>query len=113
LSADFEFITKHNAITTPDYCFEIDEYRRQRAGTRGGDQLLLAHISVARWSPSVCKRIDQQWVLFRQCVTAPLFACAEVADDKWERFVSRLGFKPYQLVTCENGELRRLFIHTT
>jgi hypothetical protein len=102
---DFEFIERHRALTDNDYWFEIDEY------VRGGDQLLLAHIRVARWSPSVCKRIDKQWAIFRQCVTAPLFACGELDDDKWARFVSRLGFEPFQIVTCLDGEQRRLFIH--
>lgn len=73
--------------------------------------MLLAHIRVAHWSPSVFKSILREWKLFRTCVKAPIFACAEVDDDKWERFVSRLGFKFLHTVICNNGETRRLFLH--
>ena len=103
---DFEFHQNHLVLDKPEYLFDIDEYRR------GQEQFLLAHISVHEWSPRVLKMILHDWRLFRQCVTAPLFACAGPGDtDKWERFVSRLGFRFLRNVICENGEPRRLFIH--
>ncbi len=49
----------------------------------------LAHLRVFRWSPSVLKSLLKNWSLLRQCVKAPLFALAEVDDDKWARFVTR------------------------
>jgi hypothetical protein len=104
---DFKLVARHDALTTEDYRFEIDEYRRD------DDQLLLAHLRVFRWSPSVLKSLLKNWSLLRQCVKAPLFASAEVDDDKWTRFVSLLGFEPFETITVENGEQRRLFIHTT
>ena len=40
-------------------------------------------------APSVLKSLLKNWSLLRQCVKAPLFALAEVDDDKWARFVTR------------------------
>lgn len=104
---DFVFVQRHHALLTDDYWFELDEYKRA-----SGDQFLLAHIRVLNWSPSICKRIIKEWRLFRSIVTAPLFACPEVDDERWVKFVSLLGFKPLQQVICENGASRPLFIHT-
>jgi hypothetical protein len=102
---DFEFITRHSILDYPEYWFELDEYRRPN-----GEQFLLVHLRVAKLSPSVLKRIDHEWSVFRTLVTAPLFAIAETQDKKWERFVARLGFKPHCDVICNNGVPRRMFI---
>ena len=104
---DFVFVQRHHALITDDYWFELDEYKRA-----SGDQFLLAHIRVFKWTPSVCKRIRAQWRVLRGFVTCPLFACPEVDDDRWCKFVGMLGFKPLQQVVCNNGETRPLFIHT-
>jgi len=102
---NFEFIRRHDMRRTDDYWCELDEYRRE-----DGQQFLLAHIRVYRWSPSVCKQLIREFRTFRSICNAPLFACPEVADEKWVKFVSLLGFKPLQDVICNNGELRPLFI---
>lgn len=52
------------------------------------------------------------WDAFRKCVTVPVFTLGIVDDDKFERFVRSFGYRPFETVTCENGEQRRLFIHT-
>lgn len=108
--ADFKFVTRHRLHTTDSFWFEVDEYLRPRDDAVG-DQLLMAHVRVVRWSPSVRKEIHRVWKAFRACVTIPVFAIGEVDDNKWERFVRLLGFEPFQEVTCENGGHRRLFIH--
>lgn len=105
LAPDFEFVNRHRLITTDDYWAEIDEYRR------GGDQLLIAHLRVVRWSPSVCKRFRHEWECFRRCVTIPIFTLGIEDDDKFERFVRSFGYQPFQTVTCLNGAQRRLYIH--
>lgn len=104
--SDFEFVCSHPALIDPDYKFELDEYRS------GKDTFLLAHLRFWRFSPSIMKRVLQQWSTFRKCVTAPVFALGEVDDEKWERFVSLLGFKFCTQVNCINGASRRLFVNT-
>lgn len=101
----FPRVAIHEVISTPEYEVHIDEHKR------GQDTFLLVHIRVHVFAPSVFKKIKSQWQTLRQCVTAPLYALAEEDDEKWERFVSHLGFEFLQQVTCENGESRRLFIH--
>lgn len=106
--AGFKFVARHPALITDDYWFELDEYTRE-----DGTQMLLAHIRVHNWTASVFKRIFQEWKVFRQCVTAPLFAVPEEADEKWHKFVTALGFKPLlDGVPCENGDIRPVYIHT-
>jgi hypothetical protein len=103
---DFKLVTRHRLHTTDDFWFEVDEF------ARGGDQMLIAHVRVVRWSPSVAKECHRVWNAFRQCVTAPVFTLGIADDAKFERFVRSFGYQPFQTVTCENGEQRRLFIHT-
>jgi hypothetical protein len=102
---EFKLVTRHRLHTTDDFWFEVDEY------DRGGDQLLIAHVRIVRWSPSVRKQCHAVWTAFRACVTAPIFTLGIVDDKKFERFVLSFGYQPFQTVTCENGEQRRLFIH--
>lgn len=93
-------------IDKAEYHFAVEEFRCKE------DQMVFLHLTVHQWTPAVYKEILRNWKLFRECVTCPLYA---VGDDKhpatWERFVSRLGFKPLMNVVCENGVERRLFIH--
>lgn len=105
LLSDFKLLTRHRLHTTDDFWFEVDEY------VRGGDQLLIAHVRIVRWSPSVRKQCHAGWAAFRACVTGPIFTLGLVDDDKFERFVRSFGYQPFSIVTCENGEQRRLFIH--
>jgi hypothetical protein len=106
----FEFHSCHEVLWHPEYEFDIDEYRR------GDEQFLLAHIYFRKFSPSILKRVLREWHIFRQCVTSPLYVHSGSAggdQDKWERFVSLLGFRPTGInIICNNGATRQLFIHT-
>jgi nucleoside-diphosphate-sugar epimerase len=102
---DFKFVERHSVYKCPEYHFEIEELRR------GSDQMLLAHIRVEQWSKKTFIDMVEKWRAFRTCVTAPLFAFALHDDDKWERFVRFLGFKPLSIIFCNDGSPRRLFIH--
>lgn len=104
-SEDFTLVTRHRLFTSDDFWFEVDEY------VRGGDQLLIAHVRIVRWSPTVRRRCHEVWDAFRKCVTTPVFTLGIEDDKKFERFVRSFGYEPYQTVLCENGEQRRLFIH--
>ena len=105
-TAAFEFIKRHDVHRTDDYWFEIDEYKR------GEDTLLLVHLQFFRWTPSVLKQCLREFKLFREHVRAPLFACPPVADAKWFKFVTMMGYRYLQDIVCEDGEARPLFIHT-
>jgi hypothetical protein len=96
-----------SVIEKPEYHFVIEEWKK------GEHQMLFLHLTVHKWSLSVFKEILRNWKLFRQCVQCPVFAIGGTDDtEKWERFVSTLGFLPLQNVICENGAERRLFIHS-
>jgi hypothetical protein len=95
----------HRVRDTADYWCEIEEHRR------GEDQFLLCHIRFNKCTPSVMKQFLREWECFRRCVPAPLFATAEVEDEKWVRFVTRLGFKPLREVVCRNGARRTLYLN--
>ncbi len=100
----FSRVKVHELLITDAYELFGEEY------TRGQDTFLLLHLSFRKWTPSVFRRFMTHWEMFRSCVTAPLFATGEVDDDKFERFVTHLGFKYHDTVHCDNGESRRLFI---
>lgn len=98
-----EEVTVHDTDT---YFFALEEFRR------GEDQMVFLHLVVHEWKPSVFKEILRNWKLFRKHVTCPLYVVAGVEDvEKWEAFVSLLGFKPFIDVVLENGRPRRLFVH--
>jgi hypothetical protein len=102
----FKLVARHRLYTTDNFWFEVDEY------SRGGDQILIAHVRIVLWSPSVRKECHEVWDAFRKCVTAPIFTLGIVDDKKFERFVRSFGYQPHDTVMCVNGEQRRLFIHT-
>lgn len=93
-------------VDNDDYYFALEEYRR------GNDQMVFVHLTVHKWTPRVFKELIKRWKQFREYVTCPLYAVGGVEDvEKWEAFVSLLGFKFLMNVVCENGAERRLFIH--
>lgn len=105
-SEDFSFFTRHTH-DTPDFLFELDEYRRPT-----GEQLLLAHIRVHTFTKEVLRRMLHEWRTLRKCVRVPVFAHADVDDDKWKKFVTLMGFKYLQPILCTDGVERSLYIHT-
>jgi hypothetical protein len=108
MTEDFVFVSRTRVLDYDDYVFDIDEYRR------GDEQRLTAHIAFENFNKQILKRVLHEWKIFRQCVTAPLFAyCGGYDTDKWVAFVSLLGFRPTDdFMTCNNGERRQIFIHT-
>jgi hypothetical protein len=74
--------------------------------------MLLAHLHVHKWSHSSLRRIRNDWVHFRQCVTTPLFASPMQDDPRWIKFVTLMGWRPFSTVLCHDGIERPLYIHT-
>ena len=97
-----------DVIIKPEYQFRIEEFRD------GEDhQMVFLHLNVSSWTPTVAKEIIRNWKLFRQCVPCHVYGvCGEGDTAKWERFVSALGFQPLMNIVCENGQERRLFVHS-
>lgn len=103
-----KLVAHHVAHDNDDCTFELDEYRNEQ-----GHQMLLAHLKVHRWSKNALKRIIRDWTVFRQHITAPLFATPMVDDERWRKFVTRTGWRPTgQMVLCQDGIERPLYIHT-
>jgi hypothetical protein len=91
----FHFAT-HRVLDYPEYRFEIDEYQEP--------SVMLVHLRIWKFSPSILKRILSEFSAFRYVATFPLYALGNPDDAKWVRFISLLGFKP-------SGKHKSLFIH--
>lgn len=103
-----EFVERYVAHEDEDCELLLDEYR-----DASGQQMLLAHLKVHRWSLGALKRIARNWSVFRQHITAPIYATPMVDDEKWRRFVTRMGWQSTgQQVLCHDGIERPLYIHT-
>jgi len=100
------FVKRHDVLRTDDFWFELDEYRD------GEQQMLLAHLQFFHWSPRVCRQFIQDWRVFRQYVTVPLFACPKDMDAKTFKFLCKTGWRFKQHIECDDGKIRPLFIHT-
>jgi hypothetical protein len=104
-SQDFKLHTTHEVSDSTAYRAVLDEYRHP-----DGRQALVGHITFREFTLSHLKQLLQDWSMFRQCVTAPIFAYGGEDDEKWERFVSLLGFQPLSTFLDTQGRSRRLFI---
>jgi len=100
-----KLVDAQTVIDCPEYVFEIDEYGR------GDDRVVFVHLTVHKWSLSVFKRMLRDVAAFREAVSCPYFAVGAVDDEKFAKFMQRLGFKFLTHVICRNGERRRLFIN--
>lgn len=103
--ADWKSAGSWIALETPEYIFEVEEWRR------GEDQMVFVHLLVLKWNLTALKRMVHAFSVFRECVTVPVYACGEVDDAKWRAFVALFGFKPLTEVECTDGKRRRLYIH--
>lgn len=89
----------------PEYLARLKVYEN------GGQKLPLLHLDFKKWTPKSFKKLLASWKLFRLSVRGPLFAIHNGSDDeKWRRFVERLGFEYFMNVDCPDGKNRRCFI---
>jgi len=103
----FEFYQEYEFVQ-PEYRAVIHELRDPE-----GTQMLVLHIDVHQFKPSVMKRMIHEFKTFRSCTDAPLFAIEPSPDDaKWHRFVSHLGFRYSSRVECTDGLTRRCYVST-
>jgi hypothetical protein len=101
----WEHIAVHTPISCPEFRWDLDEYRGPN-----GEQMLFAHIAVHKISPGLLKRMKNVYRIFREHVSAPLFAVGQEDDPKWEAFIAHFGFKYLTDVVCNNGAHRRMFM---
>lgn len=101
----FKFHERYPLVKCPEYESVLDEFRCDN------EQMLLMHIDVFRYSPSVRKRMDREWRCLRACTDALIFAIEpEPDDEKWERFVKPFGFVFSSRIPCTDGRSRRVFV---
>lgn len=104
---DWQFMGEWTVVERAEYVSEIGEYRR------GNDQMVFLHITVHKFSPRVLKQALADFKLLRQVITCPLYACGEVDDKKFEKWVRLFGFQFLSTALCTDGKQRRVFIHFT
>lgn len=91
-----------------------DEYRSVLQELRDGEQqMLLIHMDVFKFSPTVMKRMVRDFNALRQCTDTPIFAIEPTPDNgMWHRYVSHMGFEFSSHVDCTDGETRRCYVST-
>lgn len=100
-----ELIKRHDLMDCAEFYSCVDEFDID------GARMLLMHVDVHRYVPSVLRRMRHAWTAFRNCTAAPLFAIEPSPDDaKWERFVTAFGFRFSSRVDYPDGSSRRVFI---
>jgi hypothetical protein len=99
----------YEVISRPAYSATLDDFKGDN-----GEQMVLMHIEVepSKFSKSVMQQLIDDWSTFRSVTDAPLYGIEPSPDDdKWERFVSLLGFQnTNSRVDCTDGQTRRLFV---
>ena len=105
----FEFVARYEALRTDDYLIELDEYRRPSDHA----QLMIAHMRVFRWAPSVLRRMIREWRLFRTVCHADIYASPQTDEPKWHKMVRAVGFEFLTQVICNDGLTRPLYISRT
>jgi len=107
VTTDFEFFARHEIRRTDDFLFELDEYRRP-----GDDaQMMIAHMGVFRWAPSVLKQMRHDFALFRAVYRGDIYASPIDDEPKWHKFVKALGYRPLTTVRCLDGLERPMYIN--
>lgn len=103
---DWHSVREDIVLDHPEYQLSLEEYRR------GEDQMVFIHLYVWKdWSAKLLKRFMHEWKILRKHVTCPLYACADIDDDKWSKFVQLFGFKPLSEAICTDGKTRRIYWH--
>lgn len=76
-----------------------------------GKQLPFLHLDFKIWTKTAYRKLLCSWKLFRATARGPFFAISNGEDDnKWRKFVERLGFSYFMNVDCPDGKNRRCFI---
>lgn len=102
----FEYHATHQLVDSADYQSALEELRDE-----AGNQMVAIHVNVKRFSPSVLKRIVDDFTALRSVTDVPIFAIEPNPDDPvWEKFVGHCGFEFSSRVECTDGNSRRCFV---
>jgi predicted solute-binding protein len=93
-------------IDEPEY---IASYHEEDLGE--GRIMTFVHLDVYYMSASILRQLKKQWDLWRHYVSTVLFCMGEEDDEKFERFVSKFGFKYLRDVPCTDNKTRRLYVN--
>ncbi|MBR1173888.1 hypothetical protein JQ617_07980 [Bradyrhizobium sp. KB893862 SZCCT0404] len=102
----FEFYAEYALSDAPEYEAVLHELRDEHE-----QQMMVMHIDVYHFAPSVLKRMKREFSALRSCTDANLFAIEPSPDDaKWQRFVTIMGFDFLCRVECTDGLSRRCYV---
>lgn len=102
----FKFYAEYVLSEPPEYSSVLHELRDE-----DGHQMLVIHMDVKKFAPSVLKRMKREFSALRSCTDATIFAIEDKPDDaKWERYVRHMGFEFSSRVECTDGPSRRCFV---
>lgn len=102
------FSTYYTLLDTPDYRLDIEE-----TPISDTDKAYSIHIEVFKWTPGVLKEMLQVWPPIRAKIDAPILACAEDQDPKWEKFIKKFGFTYLRDVVGVDGTTKRMFANVS
>ena len=101
----FEPYALHTLVDDAEYRSVLQEFRD------GEQQMLLIHMDVFKFAPSVMKRMVRDFNALRQCTDTSIFAIEPTPDNgMWHRYVSHMGFEFSSYVDCTDGESRRCYV---
>jgi hypothetical protein len=102
----FEFFQEHPLVSHPEYSSVLHELRDEH-----DNQMLVIHMDVHKFSPSVLKRMMREFKVLRSCTNTPIFAFEPSPDDKkWEHYVELMGFSYLMIDKCSDSLSRRCFV---
>lgn len=91
---------------TPNYDLRIELVDM---GTEQGFPLV--HCDVFYWSPNVMRELQAVWPAFRSQFKGPVFACNPNEDHKWEKFLTKFGFRYFSNFIGPDDKEHKMFLH--
>ena len=76
-----------------------------------GRVMTLVHLDVFYFDKSVLKRLHWAFDKYRLALPPVIFAQPAEDSPKFERFISRFGFRYIGDCWCDDGMNRRIFVH--
>lgn len=79
--------------------------------TNEGQQMTFVHLDVFYISPSIMREMLRLWPVIQKHMNCVTFCLGEVDDEKFDKFVSRFGWRYLRPIPCTDGRTRRLYIN--